>query len=536
MPPAHSFARLVDDISARYGERITDIDVIWNSIRNAISVAILINNLAEALRVSPTQIEKDLRDFGLGDLIAQSKFERTTDTLLKESSIQFLLSDVKSDINPFPTLFRINAEPHFFDPISLTPDAKTTITDLFENVLPTFTDDPFLKLYRENVMGYFENYMKNEAKQILAYIEKAFEGSYPRYLVTTGIGANEQFNHFVASINNSSEAPRLTWLILNSPKRLSLLPENATIENTLFMEFSRSSITEETVKIHEYTPREAKRIVFCNGGPLLSLAQRDGNLIQSLPDQVSGRYGRNKTPILLAPMLVAGMNVERFWHNIEHAIDTFDLGNPNSLPVLLAKYIFVYQTKMKKNFIYLGCNDDNLIKLGDELIQFWNEGVNKGGNDLLMSRFFGLPRDSHMNIEGLLGNHNNKMAIFLLRTNMRKDKMHRLISPIIDPINGSHEGLHFGDEEVILSYANYERFSELMPTILLEIPSEPSLDHASVISQLFADITFVYSRFRGIDPGSNPEVKAVRERSAKLLSSIAEKIRSGQSIHEAISN
>jgi len=264
--------------------------------------------------------------------------------------------------------------------------------------------------------------------------------------------------------------------------------------------------------------------VFSNSGPLFELGKRDGNLIQTLPDQVSGRYGRNKTPILLAPMLIAGMDVETFWKDIDLAIKTFDISNPESLPFVLAKFILLHQKIEARNFIYLGCNDDNLIKLSDEFIQFWNEGVNKGGNDLLISRFFGLPRDSHMNIEGLLGNHKSKMAFFLLRSNLKIDLCHSLISQKIDPINPDHEGLLLGDEEVILSFANYKRFSELMPTILLEIPCKPSLKHEALISQLFADITFIYSRLNGIDPGSNPEVKFVRERSAELLSKVAKKL------------
>ena len=53
--------------------------------------------------------------------------------------------------------------------------------------------------------------------------------------------------------------------------------------------------------------------MFANRGPLRELGVQDGNLVLPLPDEVSGRYGRNKTPILIAPMDVAGMNIERFW-------------------------------------------------------------------------------------------------------------------------------------------------------------------------------------------------------------------------------
>ena len=119
---------------------------------------------------------------------------------------------------------------------------------------------------------------------------------------------------------------------------------------------------------------------------------------------------------------------------------------------------------------------------------------------------------------------------------MRTDVLHALVSPVIDPINTKHQGLHFGDEEVILAFANYKRFTDLMPTILIETCDEPSLKHAAVIGQLFADVTYIYSRLSGVDPGSNPEVKSVRERSAQLLSKVAENIRNGHTIEEAITH
>ena len=80
-----------------------------------------------------------------------------------------------------------------------------------------------------------------------------------------------------------------------------------------------------------------------------------------------------------------------------------DLSDPDSLPMTLARFIFLHQGSRGVNHIYLGCNEGDLLPLADELTQFWNEGVNKNGNDITMSRYLGLPRDSHMNCEGLLG-------------------------------------------------------------------------------------------------------------------------------------
>lgn len=532
---AFDLSAFVDNMSRRHKDKHVDPKTIWRAIRDSLTVRRLIDNLAEAFRLPADDIQSDLKDLGFAELMIRDKAHGSGDEHSdEEKGSSLCISSDPKMLEPFPDLFRVSAKPSFFDPISVSDCKKELLSELFQRVLATFPTDPFVKLYREDVLGYFENYVRFNAREVARYIGQNFSGGHPKYLVTTGIGANEQFNHFVASINNNNRDRRVTWLIINSPKRLALLPDDARVENTLFMEFSRSSVTEETVKIHEYTPREAHRIVFCNRGPLLALAQRDMNLIQALPDQVAGRYGRNKTPILLAPMQVAGMNVQTFWEDIDLAISSFDICNPNSLPAVIAKYIFLHQRQEPRNLIYLGCNDDNLILLADEFVQFWNEGVNKEGNDLLISRFFGLPRDSHMNIEGILGNRDSKMGVFLLRTDMRTDTVHPLVSSVIDPINAEHGGLRFGDEEVILASANCQRFAELMPTILIKVPCKPTLRHAAVIGQLFADVTYIYSRFSGLDPASNPEVKAVRERSADLLSKAAEKIRRGRTIEKAI--
>ncbi len=60
----------------------------------------------------------------------------------------------------------------------------------------------------------------------------------------------------------------------------------------------------------------------------------------------------------------------------------------------------------------------------------------------------------------------------------------------------------------------------------------PGPDHSAVLGQLFADVTFVYSRMMGIDPGSNPEVKFVRQRSAELLKGFARELRRDERIQD----
>ena len=519
-------SQLTEGLLRRWPDKGVDLPQIAGALKTSLDASALINALAEVFRVSPSEIEEALEHCGLGEFMARRKLAVGTSDGMEE----ILLRRNGSRAEPFPELFRVYTSPKLDAPVSLPAGLGGDLYELSEKVAAAAADDPFLRLYRADVEEYYDAFMRDTAPAMLEEIRRSFGGRGPRYLVTTGIGANEQFCHFAAALNNADPERRTEWIVIHSPLQLKLLPADATEENTLFMEFSRSSVTEETIKLHEYTSRSLKRIVFSNGGNLKKLAEQDGNLVFPMPDRVSGRFGRNKTPILLAPMLACGMDTRTYWMQIQRAIRDFDLSDPDSLPHVLARFILAFQKSRGTDLLYLGCNDDTLALLADEFIQFWNEGVNKNGNDLLVSRFFGLPRDSHMNLEGVLGNRQTKLGLFLLRDDMRGEVRHPLVRDAVDAADPAHMGLHLGDEEVILSLANYRRFCEVMPTILIRICGALRLEHSAVLGQLFSDVTFVYSRLMGIDPGSNPEVKFVRERSGELLSAFAARLREGEEI------
>lgn len=527
--PETFFADFTEQLLLKHPEKAVTAAQVTTALKTALQADELINALAEVFRLSPGEVEGDLRELGFAQLMARRGMaEGKAEGALKPAP----LAGKKDALRPFEALFRFYSAPDVCGGVELPAALHESLSALSGQIAGSVGEDPFVELYRNGVEDYYRDFMAHSAPLIREEILRLFGKEGPRYLVTTGIGANEQFCHYMAALNNASPRKTLDWIIINSPLKLAKLPADATEENTLFMEFSRSSVTEETIKLHEYTARSCRRIVFSNGGGLKKLAQRDGNLVLSMPDNISGRYGRNKTPILLAPMLAAGMDTERYWKLISEATRVFDLKDPDSLPYVMARFILAFQKERGTDFIYLGCGDDTLGLLADEFIQFWNEGVNKNGNDLLVSRFFGLPRDSHMNLEGVLGNRKTKLGLFLLRSEMRPALQHPLVCREIDPIDPRHEGLKLGDEEVVLSLANYLRFGEVMPSMLLEVRGDLTPEHSAVLGQLFSDVTFVYSRMMGIDPGSNPEVKFVRERSAELLSGIAGALRSGGEMEE----
>lgn len=489
---------------------------LWYAIKGALNSKILISNLAEALRITEPETEKLLDKFGFSDVVAQKALHEESAVDPKDL-INYKITQRAGNLSPLPDLFSIEFVPNPNSPIKISHKDRDAITNMVKSINETESSDAFLSLYREDVMEYHDNFMKEEAPKIDKYISDNFEKDSLKYILNSGIGGNEQSNHLVSKLNNEMADKKKHWTVISAPKQLRELPEDANSDNTLFMEFSRSGKTEETVKIHEYTPRETKRIVFANSGPLHELGKRDNNLVLNLPDAVAGRFGRNKTPILLAPMYVAELDTKSFWETIEYTIEKFDLSSPNNLPLLFAKFIFIYQRLNKINHIYMGCLGGKLLYSADEFTQFWNEGVNKNANDISMSRYLGFPRDSHTNIEGILSNHKTKMGIFLLQDEMFPKKLPPFGQEMIDPINKSHEGLKFGDDEKILAEANFQRFSELMPTIKINVLGELSFDHAAALGQLWADVTFCYSKMIGVDPGSSPEVKSVRDRSAEML-------------------
>ena len=482
------------------------------ALAGAVDPQKLIDNLAEAWRTSSEEARAILQDHGFDALLTrlptptQDVAGKETEAVGPSSTAVFKCADGRIAVRAL--------NPPFGHTADVPPAVLAAVSQRLDAFLPTASNDSLGVLYRHEPLAYARSWLADVAPRINEFVRQRFGDDGPRYLVNSGIGANEQFNYLVSALANARPGAKVRWLLANSPKEVAALPADATENNTLFMEFSRSGITEETVKLHELTPRTAARIVFSNAGPLKALGQRDGNLVLELPDEVSGRYGRNKTPILMAPMHAAGLDVQDYWSAIDAACAAHNLSDAASLPVTLARHLRLHQLSRGVNHIYVGTNDPLLRYSADELCQFWNEGVNRDGNDITMSRYLGLPRDSHMNLEAILGTSEHKMAVFLVRTGAVGD--HPLLSAQTDPLKQAHAGLTAAGVDLILTLANVKRCSEKMPTILITI-DQVDLAASAWLGQLWADLTLVYARLIGVDPGSNPEVKAVRTRASAWL-------------------
>jgi hypothetical protein len=376
--------------------------------------------------------------------------------------------------------------------------------------------DTFLSYYRSNIYSYIHYFRAELLPIINNFVGKHFPNGFD-YLVTVGIGANEQFWHYPrAWYANENLSP--AWFVCDNPKDIVKLPADATADNTLFLEFSRSGKTQETVKFHEFLTDDAKVIVFANTGPLKQIAEKysDSNLSLPFPDGIPGRYGKNLTPLIVAPFEILHLPVDDYWETIAECISQWDITDELSPPSAIARFIRQMQLARGVNHVYLGCNDEILRESCAEFVQFWNEGVNRSKNDILISHYLGLPRDSHFNIEGFLGNETNKMGIFLLRRNGDEKFQHQLRRSQVQPLNIKHQSLTIADVDYALARANADHFSKRMPTILIEL-EKPNLMHSAVLSQLWADLTYCYACLVRLNPGSNPEVRLVRDRSDELL-------------------
>ena len=509
-------ARLVQASQAacqRFNIRAIREERLADALSGAIDPRKLIDNLAEAWRTSPDKAQAILEEHGFGAILARLQPAITAGSA-NEVRGEPLCGDAVLKIADGHISVR-TLNPVCNEPVTAPQPVLDAVSKSLAAFLPNAAKDVLGVLYRDKPAAYAARFLREDAPRIDGYVRESFGTAGPRYLVNSGIGANEQFNYFVAALANARPDRRVTWLLANSPKGIAHLPADATVDNTLFMEFSRSGITEETVKLHEFTPRQAKRVVFANTGPLKALAERDHNLLLELPSEVSGRYGRNKTPILMAPMHVAGLDVAAYWSIIQRACETMNLADRSAPPVVLAQFIRLQQLRHGINHIYLGTNDRLLTCSADEFCQYWNEGVNRDGNDITMSRYLGLPRDSHMNLEAILGTSEHKLAVFLLRAG--PVGQHAMLSPQADSHNPAHAGLTPADTDLVLTLANAKRCSEKMPTVLIAV-DRIDLAASAWLGQLWADTTLVYSRMLGLDPGSNPEVKAVRTRAAEWLS------------------
>lgn len=519
MNPENSYDEVARSLAGSLMAQVPDVQVsmavLHRIIVEALSTRRVVEDVSEALRMSKEEAGDLLTRLGALNLVSPSQTTNMNPDNDGWSAAATGIHrtfgiDIHAKAPGFPQKFA--GDRHVFAQL----DAEWL--RVREGVLG---NDPFLNFYRRGISAYCKSYISGTAKDIKEFVARNFSAGDLKYLLTVGIGANEQFWHFPQRLHQRDLESGVHWIICDNPKDLLKLPNDASPKNTLIMEFSRSGKTQEVVKVHEFLRDDIARIVFASSGPLHELGKRSArSLVCEVPDDIPGRFAKNLSPMLLAPLTFLDYPVLKYWEAIEEVASAWDLTDDRSPPAAIARYIRAAQLLHGANHIYLGTNDDLLLGCCDELVQFWNEGVNKERNDLSMSRYFGLPRDSHLNIEGILGNSSTKAGIFVLKRSGAGQATSKLTTNSPKFYNPEHAGLTIDAVDFALAKANADHFGQLMPTITIEV-DDPSLTHSFILSQLWTDVVYCYSRMVGVNPGSNPEVRHVRDRADQLMISVA---------------
>ncbi|MBN2094753.1 MAG: hypothetical protein JW727_01795 [Candidatus Aenigmarchaeota archaeon] len=380
--------------------------------------------------------------------------------------------------------------------------------------------------YRGGVMKYFEEEFKKEKQFYEEYLQREFysKGLKVDYLISSGIGGNELFSHGLAAIHRLSGDTAVKWIVIDSPGDIKNLPKEANNDNTLVIEFSRSGETQETLKIVELTCRRfTRRIAYANKGPLKEFAeflkvQRGLPVeVRGIEARIGGRLMRRLTPMTYGPMILAGMDAEKYARITDKYDLLLDFSNKEKgLAVGLARFLFVCVVLGKRHDLSCMYNNRELLKpTFYELRQLFMEGANKKPEYPLVMNFNEFPRDAHVSMEGVFAQSHCQVALGLVsrRSGSSEDETKLLEEDLHDKL---HLGLDINDIEYCLAHPNILKCQGVMPTISIEI-DKMGLEVASALSCLWEDLVVHYCAITGQDPNSNSEVKHVREITGRLL-------------------
>ncbi|MBU2266215.1 MAG: UTP--glucose-1-phosphate uridylyltransferase, partial [Candidatus Omnitrophica bacterium] len=362
--------------------------------------------------------------------------------------------------------------------------------------------------HRGKVVDYFnQGFLPQEAAVYEQFVLKQFsqQGKTLKYILSSGIGANEMFSHLMAALHKAFSTSAIQWIVLDSPGQLRQIPADASDDNTLVIEFSRSGETQETLKILELTQnRFSKRLVYANKGPLKELAlklQQQGKpvVIRSLESRIGGRLMRRLTPMTYGPMYLAGMDTKAYAGYTDSYDQALDPKlKEKSLAVALARMFFILVVLGKRSEAALIYNQPQILEHSlTEIRQFIMEGANKKSQYPLIAHMNALPRDSEVLKEGVLPQSQNQIA-FSVTTK--------------------------AGENYASVYEDVEKTKQAIPGVYIETEKiTPQI--AAGLSSLYEDFIVHYTALTGQDPNSNPQVKAVRENTAANLAKLAKEKR-----------
>ncbi len=354
-----------------------------------------------------------------------------------------------------------------------------------------------------------------------------------KYLITSGIGANEMYSHLRAKLVNEymeKSGIAFRWIVVNNPAHELLLPDDADDENTVVFEMSRSGSTDETKKFMLYTLSRFKhRIVAANKGALneigRELAQEDPNaeimIFDDIPEDIGGRQMNRETLMVVAPLYLAlrlglknkdtAVSALKEYSKASYDSNTilsYGLGDA-SPAVEGAEFIFRHRESGRNNLAVV--YDEELRALFKELEQLNNEGANKVtadgiNNNLVIGYSLDKNPDIYKKVFSEAGDR--QTGIFLLNRNAENyGEKAEYIKSLRD------KGV-----PVIAIALDLEKVEKSGRGSIVTL--QHNLSVAERASYLIQDIVVYFTYLTKQDANSNPNVKMVRAITATNFDSL----------------
>lgn len=355
-----------------------------------------------------------------------------------------------------------------------------------------------------------------------------------KYVITSGIGANEMYSHQLAQVLNAyfeTKKIEVKWIVVNNPAHLEIIPREAQNENTLIFEMSRSGKTKETVDFFNATrDRFKKRIVAANpsgdGTSLYIKAQRLGAepdakvlIIDDTRGDIGGRQMNRKTLMVYTPLFLAlasGLKditqAEKFLKDYTGELYRANLEldyqrGLTSEAVKLAEFLLRHRESGRNKFSII--YDPALKGAAKEIFQLINEGANKniagGTNDNILDSYsFIEDRERYEKVFNQASH--SQLALFLLDKN----------SP------------HYNEALKFIESLRGEGIPVIVISSNLNGDLADSLKVLARTSALLQDMAVYFTYITNQDANSNPAVKLVREITGAMFEIIKDKKAKGE--------
>ncbi len=337
-----------------------------------------------------------------------------------------------------------------------------------------------------------------------------------KYLITSGIGANEMYSHQLSEYLHSLG---IIWIVVNNPDHMDRIPLDATNDNTIVFEMSRSGGTQETFDFFQRTAKTfKKRVVAAVQGQLKmageQLAKQDKEAVVysiiDIPGYIGGRQMNRKTLMVAAPLFLAlavgsqdtktaREGLKQYFSGLYAANEELAYKNQdNNTAVKLAEQLLTQRT-VGRNKIQL-LFGESLKGLANEIYHLANEGAQKyvaGGyenNNLVYEYNLNQSDDVERHQIGLEADPKSVQPLFLL-----------------DKSSDDYEKMKAYAEEL-----KAKGFPVIVVTVDLkkggsQAEIDQNLKTIARTSALMQDTVVYFTYLTRQDANSNPAVKLVRE-------------------------